>query len=40
MIKKDTCIQGIRIKEGKEEKKIFQYADDTTLILKDLESVK
>jgi hypothetical protein len=40
MIKRDKCIQGIRIKEGKEEKRIFQYADDTTLFLKDLESVK
>ncbi len=39
MIKKDKDTQGIRI-EGKEGKKIFQYADDTTLILRDLESVK
>lgn len=40
MIKKNKSIQGIKIEEGKEEKKIFQYADDTTLILKDLESMK
>lgn len=40
MIKKANSIKGIRIEEGKEEKNIFQYADDTTLILKDLESVK
>lgn len=33
-------IQGIIIEEGKEGKNIFQFADDTTLILRDLEIVK
>ncbi len=39
MIKKDKGTQGIRIEEEKRGH-FIQYADDTTLILKDLENVK
>lgn len=38
MIKQDEEIKGIGL-DG-QETKIFQYADDTTLLMKDIESVK
>lgn len=37
-VKQEKGIKGIGI--GEEENRIFQYADDTTLLVKDLESVK
>lgn len=36
---RDKEIHGIKIVETEEEQKIYQYADDTTLILKDMQSV-
>lgn len=40
MIKKDQRIKSINIENGREGQKIFQYADDTTLIIEDLESIR
>lgn len=40
IIKKEEKIKGVQIEEGQEDIKIFQYADDTTLIAKDIQSVK
>lgn len=40
VINKEECIQGIELERGIEGQKIFQYADDTTVIVKDVGSVR
>lgn len=40
IIKKENEIKGIELDEGKEINKIFQYADDTTIVVKNEQSVK
>lgn len=39
-INKEKQIQGILVENGVMQQKIFQYADDTTLFLKDLKSIE
>lgn len=39
-IKQETKIKGIKIEEEEDEGKIYQYADDTTIIVKEKKSVK
>lgn len=39
-VAEDTNIKGISFGGLKKEQKIYQYADDTTLILKDIESIE
>ncbi len=40
LINKEKGIQGIKIEEEWEFKKTFQYADDTTIVVENMESVK
>lgn len=40
LINKEEGIKGIKMEEEGEFKKIFQYADDTTIVVENMESVK
>lgn len=40
LINREKRINGIQMEEGEELKKIFQYADDTTIVVENVESVK